>query len=133
MSSIFTKIINNEIPSYKIFENDDFIAFLDVNPVALGHTLIVPKYEVDYIFELDKNLLSSILLFSQYISKALELSIPCNRIGIAVIGLEVPHAHMHLIPINQLSDMDFSKERLKLSVSEYSTLLEKITSNLNIV
>jgi histidine triad (HIT) family protein len=133
MSSIFTKIINNEIPSYKIFENNDFIAFLDVNPVALGHTLIVPKYEVDYIFELDKNLLSSILLFSQYISKALELSIPCKRIGIAVIGLEVPHAHMHLIPINQLSDMDFSKERLKLSVSEYSTLLEKITSNLNIV
>jgi histidine triad (HIT) family protein len=133
MSSIFTKIINNEIPSYKIFENNDFIAFLDVNPVALGHTLIVPKYEVDYIFELDKNLLSSILLFSQYISKALELSIPCNRIGIAVIGLEVPHAHMHLIPINQLSDMDFSKERLKLSVSEYSTLLKKITSNLNIV
>jgi histidine triad (HIT) family protein len=133
MASIFTRIINNEIPCYKIYENDDFVAFLDVNPVSLGHTLVVPKVEIDYIFDLNKELLSKIMQFSQYISKALELSIPCKRIGITVIGLEVPHAHMHLIPINYLHDMDFSKERLKLSEVEYLNLLQKIKSNLNIV
>ena len=115
MSSIFSKIISGEIPSYKIAENEKFFAFLDIMPLAVGHTLVVPKKEIDYIFDLPENLLAEMMVFSKYVAKKIEKSIECDRIGVSVIGLEVPHAHIHLIPINSIADMDFSKEMLKLS------------------
>ncbi len=111
MATIFTKIINGEIPSYKIAENDQFIAFLDVNPLKKGHTLVVPKQEVDYYFDLDDSLLSQSMVFAKQVAKAMKEVLPCNRIGISVIGLEVPHAHIHLIPIHSISDMDFTQPR----------------------
>jgi len=129
MSSIFTKIINGEIPSYKIAEDDNFIAFLDVNPNAKGHTLCVPKQEIDKIFDLNENLYIGLLQFSRKIAIALEKSVPCKRIGMAVIGLEVPHAHVHLIPLNEMDEMRFqnkvalSKEELKHLVTEIQRFL----------
>ena len=128
MSSVFTKIINREIPAYIIDENDDFIAFLDINPVQKGHTLVVPKKEIDYIFDLDDYYLSKILLYSKKIANALKKTISCNRIGISVIGLEVPHTHVHLIPINSINDM--YKSKIDLSKEEFIELLNKIKSNL---
>ena len=119
MSSIFSKIISGEIPSYKIAENEKFFAFLDIMPLAVGHTLVVPKKEIDYIFDLPENLLAEMMVFSKYVAKKIEKSIECDRIGVSVIGLEVPHAHIHLIPINSIADMDFSKEKLKLSHEEF--------------
>ncbi len=132
MATIFSKIINKEIPCFKIYEDNDFIAILDVNPVSYGHTLIIPKIEIDYIFDINNLLLSKMMPFAKKISKALKLAIPCNRIGVSVIGLEVPHAHMHLIPINYLSDMDFSKERIKMANEEYLELIENIVQKLQI-
>lgn len=122
MASIFSKIIDGTIPAYKVAENEDFIAFLDISPVAKGHTLVVPKREIDYFFDIDDELLQAMMLFSKKVAKGLESVVPCNRIGVAVIGLEVPHAHMHLIPIYHLSDMDFAKPRVKLSAEEMSAL-----------
>jgi histidine triad (HIT) family protein len=113
MASIFSKIINGEIPSYKIAENDLFYAFLDVFPLVPGHTLVVPKKETDYIFDLSKEELDSILSFSRPIAKAIEKAFPCKRCGIAVIGLEVPHAHVHLVPIQTADDLNFTREKLK--------------------
>lgn len=113
MASIFSKIINGEIPSYKIAENDLFYAFLDVFPLVPGHTLVVPKKETDYIFDLSKEELDSILSFSRPIAKAIEKAFPCKRCGIAVIGLEVPHAHVHLVPIQTADDLNFKREKLK--------------------
>ncbi len=113
MASIFSKIINGEIPSYKIAENDLFYAFLDVFPLVPGHTLVVPKKETDYIFDMSKEELDSILSFSRPIAKAIEKAFPCKRCGIAVIGLEVPHAHMHLLPIQTADDLNFTREKLK--------------------
>lgn len=130
MSSIFTKIINGEIPSYKIAESDKFYAFLDIFPLAKGHTLVVPKNEVDYIFDLDDDLLGEMMVFSKKVAKAIEAVVPCERIGVTVIGLEVPHAHIHLIPINSIHDMDFSKEKLKLEREEFLSLAEKISAKL---
>jgi histidine triad (HIT) family protein len=130
MASIFTKIINGEIPSYKIAENDNYYAFLDVFPVAKGHTLVVPKKEIDYIFDLDDDLLAGMHVFAKKIAKALEKSVPCKRIGTAVVGLEVPHAHLHLIPINNISDISFEHPKLKLSETEFKEILEKIKANL---
>lgn len=115
MASIFTKIVNGEIPSYKIAETDNCLAFLDVFPLAKGHTLVIPKEEIDYIFNLEDELLSELHIFSKKVAKAIEKAMPCRRIGVAVIGLEVPHAHIHLVPLNVVSDLDFSREKLKPS------------------
>ena len=128
MSSIFSKIISGEIPSYKIAENEKFFAFLDIMPLAVGHTLVVPKKEIDYIFDLPENLLAEMMVFSKYVAKKIEKSIECDRIGVSVIGLEVPHAHIHLIPINSIADMDFTKEKLKLSHEEFIKVAALINS-----
>lgn len=129
MSSIFTKIIKGEIPCYKIAEDDNFLAFLDVNPNAKGHTLCVPKLEIDKLFELEDELYLGLLQFSKKIAVALEKSVPCKRIGMAVIGLEVPHAHVHLIPLNEMSEMTF-KNKVSLTKEEFEALAIKIQSNL---
>lgn len=129
MSSIFTKIIKGEIPCYKIAEDDNFLAFLDVNPNAKGHTLCVPKLEIDKLFELEDELYLGLLQFSKKIAVALEKSVPCKRIGMAVIGLEVPHAHVHLIPLNEMSEMTF-KNKVSLTKEEFEALAKKIQSNL---
>lgn len=128
--TIFSKIIAGEIPSYKIAENDKFFAFLDIFPLRRGHTLIVPKRETDNLFDLPESYLKEILLFAQPIAKAIEKSFDCNRCGISVIGLEVPHAHIHLIPINSANDLNFTNPKLKLSAEEMKQLQEKIISNL---
>lgn len=130
MATIFTKIINGEIPCYKIAENENFIAFLDIMPVSKGHTLVVPKKEVDYIFDNDDETLQQMIVFAKKIAKAMEQVIPCNRIGLSVIGLEVPHTHLHLIPISQLSDMDFTKERPTFSAEEMQTIAQQIQQKL---
>jgi len=130
MASIFSKIILGEIPSYKIAENDKFYAFLDIHPLAPGHTLIVPKVEVDYIFDLEDELLAELLIFAKPIAKAIEMSIPCQRIGMSVIGLEVPHAHMHLIPLRTMGDINFSNPKLNLSAEKMESIAESIKSNL---
>jgi len=118
MASIFTKIAAGEIPSYKIAENDEFFAFLDINPVAKGHTLVIPKKEVDYLFDIEDDTLGRMMVFAKQVAKAMKSAIPCKRIGVTVIGLEVPHAHIHLIPITNESDMSFSKEKLSVSQEE---------------
>jgi histidine triad (HIT) family protein len=129
MSSIFTKIINGEIPCYKITENEDFIAFLDVNPNAKGHTLCVPKQEINKIFDMDENLYLKLMAFSRKVAIALEKTVPCKRIGVAVVGLEVPHTHVHLIPLQDMDDMRFQR-KTTLTSEEFSTLAEDIAENL---
>lgn len=119
MASVFSKIVSGEIPCYKIAENERFIAFLDVNPLVKGHTLVIPKVEIDYIFDLEDSLLQEMIVFAKGVSKILKNKILCKRIGVTVIGLEVPHAHIHLIPINSMDDMNFSREKLKLSKDEF--------------
>ena len=126
--SIFTKIINGEIPSYKVAENNDFIAFLDINPNAKGHTLVVPKKEENKIFDLAKDEYSALMDFSYKVAKALEKSIACRRIGMSVIGLEVPHVHVHLIPINSMADMQF-QQKVKLSNDEFVEISNSISKN----
>ena len=128
MSSIFTKIINGEIPSYKVAESETCFAFLDINPLAKGHTLVVPKKEVDYIFDVEDELYSDLMLFAKKVGKAIEKVVSCERIGVTVIGLEVPHAHIHLIPINGISDMNFAKPKLALDKDELSELAKRIAS-----
>jgi histidine triad (HIT) family protein len=128
--TIFSKIIAGEIPSYKIAENEQFFAFLDINPVAKGHTLVIPKQEVDRFFDLPDELLKEMLVFAKPIAHAIEKATGCNRCGITVIGLEVPHAHMHLIPISGVHDMDFKKAKLKLSKEEFVQIQEQILSNI---
>jgi histidine triad (HIT) family protein len=122
MATLFTRIINGEIPCYKIAENELFIAFLDILPVAKGHALVVPKKEIDYIFDLPNEELQGLNIFAKEVARKIQTVIPCKKIGISVIGLEVPHAHMHLIPINHIHDMNFEKERLKFTPEEYSEL-----------
>ncbi len=129
MSSIFSKIINGEIPCYKIAENEKFIAFLDINPLVKGHTLVVPKVEIDYIFDIDNALLSELFLFSKSVAAKIEKVIPCKRIGVSVVGLEVPHAHVHLIPINKIDDMNFCRPKLKLSKDEMLKIKKIISEN----
>ena len=129
MSSIFTKIIKGEIPCYKIAEDDNFLAFLDVNPNAKGHTLCVPKQEIDKIFELEDDVYIGLMKFSKKIAIALEKTVPCNRIGMAVIGLEVPHAHVHLIPLNEMGEMTF-KQKVSLTKEEFEALAKQIQTNL---
>jgi histidine triad (HIT) family protein len=130
MPSIFSKIIAGEIPCYKIAENDNFIAFLDVFPLKKGHVLVVPKKEVDYIFDLDDENYSGLMLFAKDIASAIKKTIPCNRIGVTVIGLEVPHAHIHLIPIYTENDMNFRNEKLKLSKEEFEEIASQIKRHL---
>lgn len=130
MPSIFTKIVNGDIPCYKIAEDDRFLAFLDINPLAKGHTLVIPKQEVDYIFDLEDELLADLTVFAKKVAKAIEKSVVCERVGIAVIGLEVPHAHIHLVPINSIGDLSFSNPKLKLSKEELEELTNTIVSNL---
>jgi histidine triad (HIT) family protein len=129
MSSIFTKIINGEIPCYKITEDDNFLAFLDVNPNAIGHTLCIPKQEIDKLFDLDDELYMGLMKFSKKVATALEKTVPCKRIGMSVIGLEVPHAHVHLIPLNEMEDIRFQK-KVTLSKEEFTALALKIHRNL---
>ncbi|MFY0602836.1 MAG: HIT family protein [Flavobacteriaceae bacterium] len=126
--SIFTKIINGEIPSYKIAENEYYYAFLDINPNAKGHTLVIPKKEVDKIFDLDISTYNGLMSFSYRVAKAIEKTVPCNRVGISVVGLEVPHAHVHLIPINRMTDMQFIKKE-KLSNEDFVMLAKEISEN----
>ena len=128
--TIFSKIISGEIPCYKIAEDERFFAFLDINPLSKGHTLVVPKQEVDYIFNLDDELLSGMILFAKKVALAIEKSVPCVRVGVAVIGLEVPHAHIHLIPFNKESDMNFKNPKLKLSQEDMNEIAEGIRSHL---
>jgi histidine triad (HIT) family protein len=128
--TIFTRIINGEIPAYRIAEDDFFLAFLDINPLQMGHTLIIPKTETDRFFDLDENYLSRILVFAKPVAKAIEKSFRCNRCGLAVVGLEVPHAHLHLIPIDHVNDMNFKNPKLKLTENEFRDIQEKIISNL---
>ena len=124
--SIFTNIINGEIPSYKIAENDKFIAFLDIMPLKRGHTLVVPKKQIDYIYDLSDEILSELMVFSKIVAKKMEAKIKCKRIGVAVIGLEVPHAHVHLIPIDSVSDMDFKQPKLSLQNEEMKKIADLI-------
>jgi histidine triad (HIT) family protein len=130
MASIFTKIINGEIPSYKVYEDDRFYAFLDIFPLAKGHTLLIPKTEVDYLFDVDDALLADMLPLSKKIAKAIEKAVPCKRIGMAVLGLEVPHAHIHLVPINGEGDLNFANPKLKLSTEEFQEIASSIQANL---
>lgn len=130
MASIFSKIVKGEIPCYKITENEKFLAFLDINPLAEGHTLVIPKEEIDYIFDIPDNLLSEMIVFAKHVAKAIEKTIVCKRIGIAVVGLEVPHAHIHLIPINYVGDINFSNPKMKFSHEELTKISEKIKANL---
>lgn len=130
MASIFTKIINGEIPCYKIAEDEKFIAFLDINPLAKGHTLVVPKEETDYLFDLEDELLGDMMKFSKKVALAIDSTMDCKRVGVAVLGLEVPHAHIHLCPINDLYDIEFSKPKLKLSQGEFEEIAEKIRAAL---
>lgn len=125
MSSIFTKIINGEIPAYKITEDENFLAFLDVNPNAKGHTLCIPKQEINKIFDIDEDLYMGLMQFSRKVAIALEKAVPCKRIGMAVIGLEVPHAHVHLIPLNEMDEMRFVN-KVKLEKEEFEALLKQI-------
>ncbi|WP_445733951.1 HIT family protein [Mariniflexile sp.] len=129
MASIFTKIVNGEIPCYKIAETDDFLAFLDVNPNAKGHTLCIPKKEIDKIFDLDEVTYTGLMQFSRQVAKAIEKAIPCNRVGVTVIGLEVPHAHVHLIPLHTMEDARFI-QKVKLSAEEFQEVAKRIKAYL---
>ena len=126
MASVFTQIVNGEIPCYKIEENEDFLAFLDIMPLKKVHTLVIPKMEVDYIYNLPDQILADMMVFSKKVAKKIERAIPCNRIGVTVIGLEVPHAHIHLIPINDVSDMNFSLPKLQYTHEELQKIANKI-------
>ncbi len=128
MESIFSKIVAGQIPCYKVAENDSFLAFLDINPLAKGHVLVIPKVQVDYIFDLDEETFIQLHLFAKSVAIAMKKAITCNRIGVTVIGLEVPHAHIHLIPINEVNDMNFSNKKLTLSSSEMLDIANHINS-----
>jgi histidine triad (HIT) family protein len=132
MSTIFSMIVRGEIPSYKIAEDERYYAFLDINPLAKGHTLVIPKEETDYLFDLEDDLLAGIMVFSKKVARAIEKVVPCKRIGVAVLGLEVPHAHIHLIPINSEADISFSRPKLKLSEEEFRELAEKISAEVEL-
>ena len=128
MSSIFTKIVRGEVPSYKIAEDENFLAFLDVMPLAEGHTLVIPKKEVDLIFDLESEEFKNLWAFAQNVAKKIAAAIPCVRVGVAVVGLEVPHAHIHLVPLNSIGDLNFTNERLKLSPEAYIKIQEAIVN-----
>jgi len=127
MATIFTKIVNGEIPSYKVAEDERFYAFLDINPLVKGHTLVIPKKEVDYLFDIEDKDFKDLFLFAKKVAVALKKVIPCEKIGVAVIGLEVPHTHIHLIPLKTMDDIDFGRPKLKLSQEDFKDILGKIT------
>lgn len=128
MASIFSRIVAGEIPCYKVAENDRYFAFLDINPVAKGHTLVIPKHEVDYIFDLDDEEYAGLMQFAKKVAAAMRATIECKRIGVAVLGLEVPHTHVHLVPISKESDMNFFKEKLSLPAEEMAEIARKIAA-----
>jgi histidine triad (HIT) family protein len=130
MASIFTRIVQGEIPCYKIAESEDYLAFLDINPLAKGHTLVITKQETDYLFDLEDELLAGLQVFAKKVALAIDKVIDCKRVGVAVLGLEVPHAHIHLIPINGLYDIEFSRPKLKLSTEEFEEIASRIRSAL---
>lgn len=131
MPSIFSRIVKGEIPAYKVAEDDHYLAFLDINPLAKGHTLVIPKNETDYIFDIDDQELAGMMVFAKKVAKAIQQVVPCKRIGVTVIGLEVPHAHIHLIPINSIYDMDFSRPKLKMSPEEFEGVRAAIAGALD--
>ncbi len=126
MASIFTKIVNGEIPAHKVAETSEFLAFLDINPLREGHVLVIPKKEVDYIFDIEDDLYVSMMIFAKIVAGGIKKAIPCNRVGVAVVGLEVPHTHIHLIPIDKISDMDFGRKKLNPTTEELSNTALKI-------
>ena len=126
MATIFSRIINGEIPCYKVAENDKFFAFMDINPVQKGHTLVIPKKEVDYIFDIDDNDIQEMMLFAKQVAVKIKNAIPCVKVGVAVIGLEVPHAHIHLVPMQKEGDLDFSRPKLQLPEEEFLDIQKKI-------
>lgn len=126
MATLFSRIVSGEIPCYKVHEDNKFLAFLDINPLQKGHTLVIPKTEVDYIFDLDDSTLSEMMIFAKVVSKKIKSVFPCKKIGVTVIGLEVPHAHIHLIPINSMKDMDFSGDKLSLGSDELAEISSKL-------
>lgn len=128
--SIFTKIISGEIPAHKVAETQDFLAFLDISPLAEGHVLVIPKKEVDYIFDIDDETFAGLMIFAKIVARGIKKAIPCKKVGVSVIGLEVPHAHVHLIPMNSVSDMNFSKEKLNPSQQELAATAQKIRAAL---
>jgi histidine triad (HIT) family protein len=130
MASIFSRIVSGEIPAYKIAEDENYLAFLDVNPLAIGHTLVIPKKEIDYIFNMDDQLLAGLHVFSKKVALAVEKAIPCKRIGVAVIGLEVPHTHVHLIPLNTMNDINFTRPKLTVSKEKLEETALLIRKNL---
>ena len=130
MATIFTKIIRGEIPSHKIHENEKFFAFLDINPLTKGHTLIIPKKEVDYLFDIDDETLSDMIVYAKKIAAAIKEAVACNRVGLMVIGLEVPHAHIHLVPIQHEGDMNLSNKRVELTEDEFKAIAKEIRSHL---
>ena len=132
MTSIFSKIVAGDIPCHKIAESDDYFAFLDINPLQKGHTLVIPKKEVDYIYDLEPNELAGLHVFAQKVAKAIKKAFPCNRIGVSVIGLEVPHAHIHLMPINTMTDMVFTNKKMSLSKEELSEIASSIKAQFEI-
>ncbi len=127
MATIFSKIAAGEIPSYKVAEDDRFYAFLDINPICEGHTLVIPKQEVDYLFDLDETTLAGLTLFAQKVAKGIKKAVPCRRVGVVVLGLEVPHAHIHLIPLNSEADVDFKKAKLSLSKEQFTAIADRIS------
>lgn len=130
MASIFTRIVQGEIPAYVLAETDAFMSFLDVNPLCMGHALVIPKQEIDYVFDMEDSMLGEIMVFSKKIAKAIKKTVPCKRIGIAVIGLEVPHCHFHLVPLNTMNDINFMQEKLSPSHEEFVEMVQKIKANL---
>ena len=128
MSTIFTKIVQGEIPSFKVAEDEHFYAFLDINPLVQGHTLVIPKMEIDYIFDIQDDLYQELFIFAKKVALAIKKAIPCEKVGIAVIGLEVLHAHIHLVPLNSIDDINFSRPKLKLETAELKLLSEKISN-----
>jgi histidine triad (HIT) family protein len=127
MSGIFTKIVNGEIPSYKVAEDSNYLAFLDIRPIVKGHLLVIPKKETDYLFDIEQEEYSGLMLFARRVAIAIKKAIPCRKVGVAVLGLEVPHAHIHLVPINSESDINFSRPKLQLSEQEFKEIAEKIS------
>lgn len=130
MATIFSKIVSGEIPCYKVAETNDYLAFLDVRPLTAGHTLVIPKVETDYIFDLDDEQFAGLHLFAKIVAKALKAAVPCKRIGVAVIGLEVPHAHIHLVPMNEIGDLNFEKERAVFTTEQYEKIAHDIRAAL---
>ena len=129
MSSIFSKIGMGEVPCYKVAEDESFLAFLDITPIAVGHVLVIPKVETDYIFDMDNRSIGDFMIFSKMVAEKIKIAFPCRKVGVTVIGLEVPHAHIHLVPMNSLADMNFQKEKLKLSNDELLNIAEKIANS----